>query len=159
MYAIIETGGKQYRVTTGDVLNIEKITGKAGDKVKFDKVLLVGGKDNKTLVGKPYVASAALEAEIVDDTFRGDKIVTIKYKRRKQYRRTMGHRQDLFRILVTKIEDGQGGKAEFDSSKRKEVLMKASVKTAAPKAAKTTAAKTEKTKKAAAPKAAAKKTK
>lgn len=156
MYAIIETGGKQYRVTTGDVLNIEKITGKAGDKVKFDKVLLVGG-GKQTLVGKPYLASAALEAEIVDDTFRGDKIVTIKYKRRKQYRRTIGHRQDLFRVLVTKIDDGQGGKAEFDASKKKEVLMKASVKTAAPKAAKTTAAKTEKTKKAAAPKATAKK--
>jgi large subunit ribosomal protein L21 len=150
MYAIIETGGKQYKVQTGDILNIEKINGKKGEIIKFDKVLLVGGQNDKVLVGKPYVNSAITEAEIVDDEYKADKILTIKYKRRKQYRRTIGHRQKYFRVLITKIDDGQGGITTFDSSRKKEVLTKASIKCSDKKEAKNaqevTTKKTTKTK-------------
>ncbi|MBI2604636.1 MAG: 50S ribosomal protein L21 [Deltaproteobacteria bacterium] len=129
MYAIIETGGKQYRATAGDVLFLEKLQGNNGEMITFDKVLLIGGKtDKNVLVGKPYVASAKLQAEIVDQDSRGEKLLTIKYKRRKRYRRTIGHRQELTRVLVTKVEDGQGGSFEYDSAKRNEILMDASVK-------------------------------
>ena len=167
MYAIIETGGKQYRATAGDILSVERLEGKNGDKVSFSKLLLVGAKDSKILVGKPYVNAAVLTAEIVEQDHLGEKHLTIKYKRRKQYRRTIGHRQQFTRLLITKIEDGQGGKFEFDSAKRKEVLMKASVKFSTRQAdhqakhlgaAKTSEKKTA-TKTAAAKKPAAKKTK
>lgn len=138
MYAIVETGGKQYRVTPGDLVNVERLQGDIGTMITLDKVLLIGGKaDSAVLVGKPYVAKATLQAEIVDQS-RGDKIRIIKYKRRKQYRRQMGHRQELTRLLVTKIEDGTGQSLSFDAAKRAEVLRKASVATAekAPKTAK-----------------------
>src|SRR5262249_14579569 len=93
----------------------------------FDKVLLIGGKaDGQALVGAPYVAQASLHGEIVEQS-KGEKLLTIKYRRRKGYRRMIGHRQMLTRVLVTKVEDGKGGTAAFDASKRNEVLMKASV--------------------------------
>ncbi len=147
MYAIIETGGKQYRVSTGDVVNLEFLKGDVGQTITFDKVLLVGGNSN-TQVGTPYVTKASLQGEIVAQS-KGDKILTIKYKRRKGYRRTIGHRQLLTRILVTKIEDGQGQSISFDSAKRTDVLKAVSIATSAPKAA---------SKKAAAPKTAKAKT-
>jgi large subunit ribosomal protein L21 len=122
MYAIIETGGKQYRVTAGDVVSLEKLDGEAGKMVTFDKVLLIGGKpDNQVLVGTPYLAQATLEAEILQQA-KGEKILTIKYKRRKGYRRMMGHRQMLTRVLVTKINDGRGQATTFDASQRAEAL-------------------------------------
>lgn len=128
MYAIIETGGKQYRATAGDVLFLEKLQGNNGETITFDKVLLIGGKTDKSvLVGRPYVAAAKLQAEIVDQDSRGEKLLTIKYRRRKRYRRMIGHRQELTRVLVTKIEDGQGGSFEYDSARRGEILMGASV--------------------------------
>lgn len=127
MYAIIETGGKQYRVTPGDVVALERLQGEIGQTVTFDKVLLIGGKaDNQILVGAPYVTQASLQAEIVEQT-RGEKILTIKYKRRKGYRRTIGHRQELTRILVTKIDDGRGHALQFESTKRADTLRTASV--------------------------------
>jgi large subunit ribosomal protein L21 len=127
MYAIIETGGKQYRVTPGDVVSIESLTGDVGQSVTFDKVLLIGGKaDSQILVGAPYIAAAALTAEIVEHT-RGEKILTIKYKRRKGYRRMIGHRQEITRILVTKIEDGKGQTLSLEKAQRTETLTKASV--------------------------------
>ncbi|MEW6056888.1 MAG: 50S ribosomal protein L21 [Bdellovibrionota bacterium] len=146
MYAIIETGGKQYRVSPGDVVSLESLNGEIGKTVTFDKVLLVGGKTgDQALVGTPYVAQATLEAEIVQQA-RGEKLLTIKYRRRKGYRRTIGHRQELTRVLVTKISNGQGQSEQFDAAKRNEALLKASVpfatkkpKQAKPKLAKATA--------------------
>lgn len=127
MYAIIETGGKQYRVTPGDVISFERLQGNVGQTVTFDKVLLIGGKsDSQVLVGTPYVAQASLQAEIVEQA-KDKKLLTIKYKRRKGYRRTIGHRQQLTRLLITKIEDGRGQSLMFEASKRAEVLSKASV--------------------------------
>lgn len=127
MYAIIETGGKQYRVTAGDVVALEKLSGDVGTQVTFDKILLIGGQaGDQVLVGTPYVASAKLQAEIVAQD-KGEKLLTIKYRRRKGYRRTIGHRQLLTKLLVTKIDDGKGHTMQFDAAKRADALRKASV--------------------------------
>ncbi len=102
MYAVIETGGKQYRVKEGDVLEIEKLAVEAGETVSIDKVLMVGAGEEVSF-GTPYVEGAAVELE-VQDQFRGKKVVAFKYKRRKQYSRTVGHRQSLTRVVVKSIK-------------------------------------------------------
>lgn len=157
MYAIIETGGKQYRVAPGEIHTFEHINGNVGDQITFDKVLLVGTQGGNTAVGLPYLAKASAIGEIVQQT-RGDKLTTIKYRRRKGYRRTIGHRQELTRVLVTKLADGVGAELQYDTSKRNELLIKASVpfanRSEKPRKAKVQAAaastteKTAKTKKA-----------
>lgn len=148
MYAIIETGGKQYRVTPGDVVNVERLQGDVGMTVTLDKILLIGGQaDKQVLVGTPYLSSASLQAEIVDQS-RGEKLRTIKYRRRKGYRRQIGHRQELTRLLVTKIDDGRGHALAFDAAKRTAALKKASIATAAAKKEAKAAAPAEKKTKA-----------
>jgi len=104
MYAVIKTGGKQYRVAKDDVLEVERLPGEAGASLTLDEVLLVGGEDGVT-VGTPTVAGASVSAELVEQT-RGDKIIVFKKRRRKHYRRTQGHRQDLSRIRITDIATG-----------------------------------------------------
>jgi large subunit ribosomal protein L21 len=100
-YAIIETGGKQYRVSVGDRLSVERLTTPEGDQITFDRVLLVGG-DGTTRVGVPVVDGATVSAT-VDDHFRGEKIVVFKYKPKKRYRRRIGHRQSLTHLTITAI--------------------------------------------------------
>jgi large subunit ribosomal protein L21 len=101
MYAVIKTGGKQYRVSANDVLTLEKLDGEAGAKVEFTEVLMVGtGADVK--VGKPTVAGAKVVAELVGQT-RGPKLIAFKKRRRKNSRRKKGHRQDLTRVRITDI--------------------------------------------------------
>ena len=100
-YAIIETGGKQYRVSVGDRIAVERLPDEEGGEITIDRVLLVGG-DGATRVGTPVVAGATVTAT-VDDHFRGEKIVVFKYKPKKRYRRTMGHRQSLTRIRIEEI--------------------------------------------------------
>lgn len=100
MYAIIQTGGKQYKVAEGDLLHIEKLEGDAGSKVNFAEVLLVGGKTVK--IGAPLVAGAKVDAEIVSQD-RDAKIIVYKKKRRKGYEKTQGHRQSLTAVKITKI--------------------------------------------------------
>lgn len=100
-YAIIETGGKQYRVSVGDVLSVEKLDQEAGTDITFDRVLLVGG-DGSTRVGTPTVAGATVVAA-VQDQYRGEKLVIFKYKPKKRYRRRTGHRQSLTRLAITAI--------------------------------------------------------
>ncbi len=103
MYAIIKTGGKQYTVKPGDFVEIEKLDAEVGAKVTFDEVLAVA-KDGEALqVGTPLVAGAVVEAQVTDQ-FRGKKIVVFKMKRRKSYRRTMGHRQSLTRVQIGDIK-------------------------------------------------------
>lgn len=102
MYAIIMTGGKQYRVKEGQVLQLEKLDIEAGDAVEFDKVLLVAEGD-KVTVGSPFVGKAKVTADVVEHG-RGKKITIIKFKRRKKYRRKQGHRQDFTAVKITKIE-------------------------------------------------------
>ncbi|HZF49361.1 MAG TPA: 50S ribosomal protein L21 [Polyangiaceae bacterium] len=101
MYAVIKTGGKQYRVAEGQKLRVEKLAGNAGDKITFDEVLLVGGEDTPK-IGQPLVKGASVAAEIVGQD-RGKKIVVFKFKRRKNYRRKNGHRQPYTELKITGI--------------------------------------------------------
>ena len=100
-YAIIETGGKQYRVSVGDSLSVEKLPVEAGEAVTFDRVLMIGG-DGPARVGTPVVPGASVLAQ-VQDQYRGEKIVVFKYKAKKRYRRRTGHRQSLTRIAIAAI--------------------------------------------------------
>lgn len=100
-YAIVETGGKQYRVKVGDVLSVEKLDADAGTAVKLDRVLLVGGNGD-VKVGTPLVEGASVEATVADQ-YRGEKIIVFKYKPKKNYRRRTGHRQSLTRLEITGI--------------------------------------------------------
>ena len=100
-YAIIETGGKQYRVSVGDTLSIEKLPLEAGSDVTFDRVLMIGG-DGPAQVGAPLVDGASVQGQI-EEQYRGEKIVIFKYKAKKRYRRRTGHRQSLTRVAITAI--------------------------------------------------------
>jgi large subunit ribosomal protein L21 len=101
MFAVINTGGKQYRVSEGTVLRIEKLTADAGSTVEFDQVLLLGaGADVK--VGKPFVGGAKVTAT-VQSHGKGDKVSIVKFRRRKHYLRQKGHRQPFTEIKVTGI--------------------------------------------------------
>ncbi len=102
MYAIIETGGKQQKVIPGEQLRIEKLEAKVGDTVRFDKVMLVN-RDGVVALGKPYVDGASVTAKVMEQG-RGKKILVFKKKRRKQYRRTRGHRQSFTAVKVEAIE-------------------------------------------------------
>ena len=93
MYAVIETGGKQYRVTVGDKLEVERLAVEAGQTATFDRVLLVN-QDGKVSVGTPTVPQAAVLADVLEHK-RGEKKLVFKLKRRKGYRKTIGHRQEL----------------------------------------------------------------
>jgi large subunit ribosomal protein L21 len=105
MYAVIETGGKQYRVAPGDVIDVEIFAEgtEAGATVAFDRVLMVGGEEGKVQVGAPLVDGATVSGSFVTD-LRGPKIRVFKFKRRKGYRRTKGHRQDLQRVRIDEIK-------------------------------------------------------
>lgn len=104
MFAVIKTGGKQYKVAKDDVITVERLTAEAGDAVELADVLMVGGDDGLT-VGAPTVSGASVKAEVVKQT-RGDKIIVFKKKRRQNYRRKKGHRQDLTVLKVTDIVAG-----------------------------------------------------
>ena len=100
MYAILETGGKQYRVEEGSKIVVEKLAAQAGSDVTLDKVLMVGGADCK--VGSPYLAGAAVTAEVVEQG-RGPKVMVFKRRRRKDSKTLRGHRQDCTTIRVKSI--------------------------------------------------------
>lgn len=101
MYAIIETGGKQYKVEEGNTILVEKIKGNDGDLVKFDKILLISN-DGQLKVGKPLVEGAAVEGTIVEQG-KSKKIIVFKYKAKKDYRRKQGHRQPYTKVRIDKI--------------------------------------------------------
>lgn len=101
MYAIIRTGGKQYRVTEGDVIFVEKLPYAEGDKVKFDEVLLVGG-DGEIKTGTPVIDGASVEATVLKNG-KARKIIVFKYKPKKDYRRKQGHRQPYTKVQIDKI--------------------------------------------------------
>lgn len=101
MYAVIKTGGKQYRVAENDILSIERLTGEAGATIEFDEVLMVG-EGESVKIGAPLVAGAKVTAELVDQT-RGPKVIAFKKRRRKNSRRKRGHRQDLSLVRITGI--------------------------------------------------------
>ena len=101
MYAVLETGSKQYRVVAGDTLEIERLAAEAGKPVTFDRVLLVN-RDGKLAVGTPTVSGATVEADVVAHK-RGEHKLTFKMKRRKGYHKSIGHRQELTVVKITAI--------------------------------------------------------
>lgn len=130
MYAIIESCGRQYKVAEGDVVFFEKLDVEEGKKVTFDKVVLVS-EDKKVEVGAPYVKGVKVEGKVVANG-KGKKIIVYKYKAKKNYRRTQGHRQPYTKVEITKIKTAAEKEAKA-----------AETKTAEAKAEKTTTAKKE----------------
>jgi large subunit ribosomal protein L21 len=104
MYAVIQTGGKQYRVAEGETLRVEKLAVSAGDKLTFDPLLVADDGGNVT-VGRPLVAGMKVQAEVIEQGL-GKKIIIFKYKRRKSYRRKQGHRQPFTSLKITSIGAG-----------------------------------------------------
>ncbi|WP_299737135.1 50S ribosomal protein L21 [uncultured Roseobacter sp.] len=154
MFAVLKTGGKQYKVQSGDMLRVEKLAADAGETVQFNDILMLGG--DKTVVGAPFVKDAGVQAEVVDQV-KGEKVINfVKRRRKHSSKRTKGHRQKLTLIKVTDIlasgADKSGVKAAMGAGS---VSVKA-VEAAAPKKAapKKAEAKTEAPKAKAAPKAA-----
>ena len=124
MYAVIETGGKQYRVQPGDIIQVEKLEGEVGAKAQFSNVLLVAKPSTDATqiwLGKPNLNGASVDAEIVGQG-RGEKVLIVKMKRRKQYRRTQGHRQEQTQILVTDIDNGAGNKSTLADEQKKQLI-------------------------------------
>jgi large subunit ribosomal protein L21 len=103
MYAVFKTGGKQYRVASGDKVRVEKLPGNVGDAVAFDSVLLLGGLEGAAIkLGRPLVGGAKVEAKIVGQGL-GKKLIIFKFRRRKNYRRKNGHRQPYTELKITGI--------------------------------------------------------
>jgi len=123
---VIETGGKQYRVQPGDFVQIEKLEGDVGASLKFDQVLFFsnGNPDNsKVILGKPLLSGAIVQGEVVGQG-RGEKILIVKMKRRKQYRRTQGHRQNYTQVLITSVNSGAGDQLALTADDKKLKLSK-----------------------------------
>ena len=161
MYALVRTGGKQYRVSKGDNILVERIAADEGAEVILDDVVMLGDGD-KVTIGTPRVEGAAVSATVVSQT-RGPKIIIFRRKRRKNHRRTQGHRQDLTLLKINAIaEDGKSLKpkaapAKKAAAKEGAAAKKAAAKKAAPKAEAKAAPKKAAAKKTAAKKATAKK--
>lgn len=118
MYAVIKTGGKQYRVQVGDILDIEKLEVDEGKKVTFGEVLLIED-DEQTLIGMPILDKAQVVGEVIEN-FKDKKVLVFKKKRRKQYRKTKGHRQLLTRVKIEKIMP-EGGAPRKEKPEEKKV--------------------------------------
>ena len=104
MYAVVKTGGREYRVSKGDLIRVEKIEGNVGDQVTLKDVLMVS-KEGETQLGTPLLANVAIQGEIVQES-KGEKVLTYKMKRRKNYRRFKGHRQTYTYLKVNDINLG-----------------------------------------------------
>lgn len=171
MFAVLKTGGKQYKVQAGDVLRVEKLAAIAGEKIQFNDILFVGG--DSPVFGAPFVAGAAVQAEVID-TIKADKVITYHKRRRKHSsQRTRGHRQTLSLIRITDVlgtggdksgvKAAVGARSATDAVAVEKAPKRAPTKAAAKKAAVKAAAKAEgdaapkaaKAPKAAAPKKAA----
>lgn len=103
MYAVIKTGGKQYKVSEGDIIKVEKLPVEEGQEVILEEVLLINDENGNIKVGKPVVEGARVIAQVLQQG-KGKKIYVMKYKRRKNYRRKKGHRQPFTKIKIQKIE-------------------------------------------------------
>jgi len=148
MHAVLKTGGKQYRVTKNDIISVDRIKGDPGAKVVFNEILMIDDK-----IGTPFVSGAQVGGEIVEQT-RDKKIIVFKKKRRKDYKRTLGHRQDVTMVKITELSLG-GKKISVPEKKVSLDNQEPSVKK--PTADKKVASKKSVTKKATAKKATAKK--
>jgi large subunit ribosomal protein L21 len=147
MFAVLKTGGKQYKVQSGDILRVEKLAADAGETVQFNEILMLGG--DKTVVGAPFVKDAGVQAEIVDQ-IKGEKTINfVKRRRKHSSKRTKGHRQKLTLVKVTDILASGADKSGVKAAMGAGSVSASAMAAAAPKAAKAE-------KKAAAPKAAEK---
>lgn len=126
LYAIIQSGGKQYRVSAGDLIRVERLDGQVGDQVSFDEVLFIGNGEQS--LGHPVISEARVIG-IIAEQGKGEKVLVFKFKRRKMYRRKRGHRQFFTAVKIDRIEfDGQvvagtvevGAKAELEAEKEAE---------------------------------------
>lgn len=135
MYAIVETGSKQYRVAAGDFINVEKLEGKAGDKVELNTIFVSDG--GKVVADPKKAAATKVTAEIVEQ-FKDKKVIVFKFKKRKNYQRKVGHRQQLTRLKIVSVgtEKAEGEKkaAAKKPAAKKEAEAKAEAKKAEPKA-------------------------
>ena len=102
MYAVIRSGGKQYKVSKDDIISVEKLTAEAGDKISIDEVLMISEKDN-LILGDPIIKGATVNAEVLEQT-RAKKIIVFKKKRRQGYKRRKGHRQHISVIEIESID-------------------------------------------------------
>ncbi|UZD92047.1 50S ribosomal protein L21 [Cognatishimia activa] len=139
MFAVLKTGGKQYKVQAGDVLRVEKLAADAGEKIQFNEILMLGG--DKTVVGAPLVEGAAVQADVIDQ-IKGEKLIKfVKRRRKHSSKRTVGHRQKLTLVRVTDIlasgADKSGVKAAIGSGSVSGAAVEAAApaKKAAPKKA------------------------
>ncbi len=135
MYAVIVTGGKQYRVGPDDRLTVERLAGEVGSMIALDKVLMIGEAGKAPVVGRPTLPKAAVFAEILAQE-QGDKIVVFKKRRRKNYRRRVGHRQELTRLRILGVSPTGDAPAFAPSAKKAEASPEAPAKKVAAKAAK-----------------------
>ena len=158
MFAVVKTGGKQYKVQSGDILRVEKLAANAGDKVQFNQVLMLGG--DKTVVGAPQVAGAAVQADVIDQIKSEKTIKFVKRRRKHSSKRTRGHRQHLTLVRVTeilasgaeksKVQEAVGaGSVDFQFAENVKVKKPADSKTMVEKSVKETVKKEVKTTKAA----------
>ena len=147
MFAVLKTGGKQYKVQAGDVLRVEKLAADAGEKIQFNEVLMLGG--DKTVVGAPLVDGAAVQADVIDQ-IKGEKLIKfVKRRRKHSSKRTVGHRQKLTLVRVTDILSSGADKSGVKAAVGAGSVSGAAVEAAAP--AKKAPAKKAAPKKAAAP--------
>ena len=121
MYAVIRSGGKQYKVSKDDIISVEKLTAEAGDKISLDEVLMISEKDN-LIIGDPIIKGATVNAKVVEQT-RAKKIIVFKKKRRHNYRRKIGHRQDLTLVKIEEIitSSSSNKKTKEENQPKKEV--------------------------------------
>ena len=124
MYAIIEACGKQYKVAQGDVVFFEKLDAEEGKKVKFDNVILVSENNGKVEIGNPYVKGAKVEGKVVSHG-KAKKILVYKYKAKKNYRRTQGHRQPYTKVEITSVKTASEKKATTKTEAKSEVKAEA----------------------------------
>ena len=134
MYAVIKTGGKQYRVREGDTLRVEKLAAEAGAKVQFDQVLMVGEGD-QVKIGAPFLAGSQVSATVIAQG-RADKIKIVKFKRRKNYLRQKGHRQAFTEVEITKIGGAAKAEPKAKAAPKSEAKTAAKPKAKAPAKAK-----------------------
>ena len=141
MYAVIKTGGKQYKVSKDDIISVEKLSEDTGKKIKLNEVLIISDK-GRPIVGDPLIKGASVEAEIMDHS-RAAKITVFKKKRRHNYRRKKGHKQNITNLKILSINASQGKTKASDTEEKKTTTKKAAPKKVAPKKVATKSKKTE----------------
>ena len=149
MYAVIRSGGKQYKVSKDDIISVEKLTAEAGDKISINEVLMISEKDN-LILGDPIIKGATVNAEVLEQT-RAKKIIVFKKKRRQNYRRKNGHQQNLTTLKIVDIKATASKKAadkKKEAPKEKKTKKSASTKKTTAKKTVKTATKTRSVKKA-----------